>query len=44
MNENKRTKNVKQNKAINNMGNSNSFDALNDETSKRKSNNTPKNK
>lgn len=38
MNENKRTKNVKQNKAIDNMGNSTSFDALNGETIKTKSN------
>ena len=44
MNENKRTKNVKQNKAIDNMGNTNSFDAINGKTNKINLNSNEKNK
>lgn len=44
MNENKRTKNVKQNKAIDNMGNSTSIDAIKGKTNKVNLNNNETNK
>lgn len=42
MNTNKKTKNIKANKAINNAGNSNSIDALNAATGKTQTNDKSK--